>query len=147
MPVDEKTLSTKDYVVLSVVSLVILVPLIAIIYLSIQRGSFTKKPTFSKTQDQNTVQIVAGKQLINLVAKAGYWPKTVNAQAGLETNLDIQTLNTFDCSSSISIPELGVQETLAPTGTTRIALGTQPAGKTINGTCSMGMYDFQILFE
>lgn len=92
-------------------------------------------------------EVKDGVQYLNLVAKGGYWPKTLNATANMETVLNVQTKNTFDCSSSLYIPELKISKFLEPTGITAINIPPQKAGEVINGTCSMGMYSFQIIFE
>ncbi len=87
-----------------------------------------------------------GKQIVELTAKGGYSPASVNAEAGKDTVLRIKTNNTFDCSAALVIPSLKISRMLPATGTTDIALGVQSAGSKVEGTCSMGMYRFSINF-
>ena len=86
-----------------------------------------------------------GTQVISIRAKGGYTPRTIAAKAGVPTVLHMITDGTFDCSSGLRIPSLGVQQYLPPTGTTTISLGTPGAG-TLEGMCVMGMYSFAITF-
>ncbi|MFA5830925.1 MAG: cupredoxin domain-containing protein [Candidatus Paceibacterota bacterium] len=92
------------------------------------------------------VYVQAGKQIVEINAKGGFEPKTSNAKAGIPTTLQITTNGTFDCSSVISIPELGVRQNLPATGVTKIDLGTRDAG-VLHGTCGMGMYPFTVEFK
>jgi plastocyanin domain-containing protein len=92
------------------------------------------------------VFIQAGKQTINITAKGGFEPATSIAKAGVPTVLRITTEGTYDCSSVVSIPELGVRKNLPASGVTEINIGTRPAG-VLNGTCGMGMYPFTIEFK
>lgn len=94
-----------------------------------------------------TAIITEGTQLIDITAKGGYSPRVVMAKAGVPTVLRVSTNGTFDCSSSIVIPKLGYQKFLGPTGTEDIAISAEQAQGTLQGTCSMGMYNFKIKFE
>lgn len=94
----------------------------------------------------DNVVIEDGTQYIDLTAKGGYSPRLTAAQAGLPTVLKVTTNGTYDCSSSISIPDYGLSEYLPPSGTTEINLGTPEVG-ILQGTCGMGMYRFEIDFE
>jgi len=103
----------------------------------------------SGTTDQaieaNNVTIVDGKQVIDLTAKGGYSPLRSVAQAGTPTILRVSTKGTFDCSSAIRIPSMDISKNLASSGVTEIELGTPQVG-TLQGTCGMGMYPFEIDF-
>ncbi len=88
-----------------------------------------------------------GVQYLDITAKGGYSPTVVNAKAGVETILRIKTSSTFDCSSAFSIPKLGIRKNLPPSGSTEIALGIQSKGTKLLGTCSMGMYSFNMIFN
>jgi len=88
-----------------------------------------------------------GTQLIDITAKGGYAPRVVEAKAGVPTVLRVATSGTFDCSSSIVIPKLGYQKFLKPTGTEDISISAEQAQGNLQGTCSMGMYSFQIKFQ
>ncbi len=92
------------------------------------------------------VSIENGTQIINLAAKGGFSPSSIVATAGLPTELRVATNGTYDCSSIIVIPELGYQQTLQPTGIETIRLSADQAQGTLEGTCGMGMYDFEIAF-
>lgn len=87
-----------------------------------------------------------GNQIITITAKGGFLPRKSIAKAGIPTILRFDTHGTFDCSSSVRIPSLGISETLPSSGSTDISLGTQNTG-TVNGTCGMGMYPFVIEFQ
>jgi plastocyanin domain-containing protein len=88
-----------------------------------------------------------GIQHVTLIAKSGYHPKEITVRAGIPTKLTLLTDNTFDCSSSVTIPALTYKTQLPPTGTTTVALGTRTAGEEITGGCSMSMYGFKVTFE
>ena len=93
------------------------------------------------------VATVEDKQVITLTAKGGYSPKVTTAKADVPTVIKMVTKGTFDCSTSVSIPSLKYQTNLSPTGETLIDVPAQPKGSTLQGTCSMGMYNFSIKFE
>jgi plastocyanin domain-containing protein len=94
----------------------------------------------------NNVSMVDGKQIIVINVKGGYSPKKMTAKAGVPTVVRFTTNGTFDCSSAIRIPSLGISKTLPPSGTTEIDLGTPKVGP-LQGLCVMGMYSFQIDFQ
>ena len=101
------------------------------------------------TSQKNNVmseQDIANAQVIEITAHGGYSPASINATANKPTILRIKTLNTFDCSSSLTIPSLNIRKILPANGTTDVNLGTFESGKILNGTCSMGMYSFEIKF-
>lgn len=95
---------------------------------------------------KNNVNIVDGIQIIDLTAKGGYSPIKTSATANMPTKLKIETNGTFDCSSSVFIPELSVSEQLPTSGITEIDLGNPTVG-ILKGTCGMGMYRFEIDFQ
>lgn len=88
-----------------------------------------------------------GKQIVTITARGGYTPKVSIAKAGVPTVIRVVTNNTFDCSSSISIPSIGYRNNLPRTGTTDIEVPAQAAGTKLQGSCSMGMYGFTVDFE
>ena len=94
----------------------------------------------------NNVSIVDGKQVVVITAKGGYQPRQSVAKAGLPTVIEFNTNGTFDCSSFIRIPSMGISKSLASSGTTMVDLGTPAAGK-LQGSCGMGMYPFEIVFS
>ncbi len=107
------------------------------------RGGGAATQTVSTVGAGSNVSVVGGQQIIAIGVKGGYQPQTSTAQAGLPTILRFQTNGTFDCSSSIRIPDLGINEDLPSTGTTDIDVGTLSVG-TLQGTCAMGMYRFEV---
>jgi len=85
-------------------------------------------------------------QVITITAKAGYTPNQVTAQANLGSILRIVTDKTYDCTSTLRIPQLNVNRLLPNSGVTEIPVVAQAPGSEITGTCSMGMYKFTIKF-
>lgn len=104
----------------------------------------------SSQQDANTsgnnVSIVDGKQIVEITAKGRYQPRTSAAKADIPTILRFNTNGTFDCTSVIRIPSLNITKNLPPTGATDIDLGSPKVG-TLQGSCGMGMYPFEIDFN
>jgi plastocyanin domain-containing protein len=94
-----------------------------------------------------TVSVVDGTQVIDITAKGGYSPRVVTAKAGIPTVVRVTTKGTFDCSASLVIPALSYQKFLQPSGVEEISLSGEQAQGTLQGLCSMGMYNFQIRFE
>ena len=103
-------------------------------------------PTVADAPNANNVSIVDGKQIIEVSAKGGYQPKKSVAKAGVPTVLRFNTNGTFDCSSTIRIPSMGISKSLPPSGATDIDLGS-PQVATLQGTCGMGMYSFEVDFQ
>lgn len=96
--------------------------------------------------EANNVSIVDGKQIIEIHAKGGYQPRKSIAKAGMPTILRFDTNGTFDCSSSIRIPSMNISKVLPQTGSTDIDIGS-PQLATLQGTCGMGMYPFEVDFQ
>jgi len=94
-----------------------------------------------------TAVIIDGKQIVDVTAKGGYFPRVVVAKAGVPTVLRVNTSGTFDCSASLVIPSLSYQKFLKSSGTEEIEIPAVKASGTLQGLCSMGMYGFQIKFE
>jgi len=69
----------------------------------------------------NNVSIIDGQQVIDITAKGGYTPRTSVAKAGLPTIVRFITNGTFDCSSFIRIPSMGISKALPQTDTMRPA--------------------------
>ena len=100
----------------------------------------------STVADANNVTVVNGKQIIEISAKGGYHPQKSVAKAGLPTIIRFDTNGTFDCSSSVRIPSMNITKSLPQTGTTDIDVGSQQVA-TLQGTCGMGMYPFEVEFK
>lgn len=92
------------------------------------------------------VSMEGEKQIIEIDAKGGYSPQLTTAKAGVPTVLRVKTNGTYDCSSALSIPALDLQKTLEATGVTDIEVSPQLARGTLQGLCSMGMYNFSVKF-
>ena len=106
-------------------------------------GQTTKTPT----APVSNVEVKDGIQYVTVTAKGGYAPRLSQAKAGVPTKLIVKTNGTYDCSSSLIIRDAKFEQILPQTGETTIDLGTPEAGKTIQGICGMGMYNFQISFK
>ncbi|KKW34599.1 MAG: Copper-transporting P-type ATPase (Modular protein) [Candidatus Giovannonibacteria bacterium GW2011_GWA2_53_7] len=106
---------------------------------------FASKP--AGVDNETAVSVVDGKQLVDITAKGGYSPRVILAKAGVPTTLRVNTRGTFDCSASLVIPKLQYQKFLSPTGTEEIPIPAEQAQGTMQGLCSMGMYNFQIKFQ
>lgn len=98
------------------------------------------------TQSAQNVEIKDGVQYITINARGGYSPKLSTAQAAIPTKLIVKTKDTYDCSASLVIRSIGYQKVLPQTGEEIIDLGTPQTG-TIQGLCSMGMYNFAVNFK
>lgn len=105
------------------------------------------RPNIGDGRKTSAVSIVDGKQIIDISAKGGYSPRRVVAKAGIPTILRVSTNGTFDCSASLVIPKLSYQKFLQSSGTEDIIIAPEQAQGTLQGLCSMGMYNFQIKFQ
>jgi plastocyanin domain-containing protein len=92
------------------------------------------------------VTVVDGIQVIEISAKGGYQPRKSIAKAGIPTIIRFNTKGTFDCSSSVRIPSMNISQVLPQSGSTDINIGTQQVA-TLQGSCGMGMYPFEIDFQ
>ncbi len=95
----------------------------------------------------SNVSVVEGTQIIEISAKGGYSPQLTIAQANIPTVIRVTTQGTFDCSSALTIPSLGYRTNLPPSGVTDIEIPPQTAGTTVQGLCSMGMFNFAVQFN
>jgi uncharacterized protein len=88
-----------------------------------------------------------GSQSIAVLAWNGYYPVNAVARADVPAVLRIYTNKTYDCSRAFLIPELKVRKMLPAGGVTEITIPAHARGTRLFGTCSMGMYTFNISFE
>lgn len=96
--------------------------------------------------DGANVVMENGVQVIHIDARGGYSPRKSVAKSGIPTVVRFNTSGTYDCSASVTIPELRVNKLLSSHGSTDIEVGERQAG-TLSGSCSMGMYPFSIEFQ
>lgn len=108
--------------------------------------SGNKKPD-TGVSASDVVSVVDGVQIIDITAKGGYSPRVIEAKAGVPTVLRVTTKGTFDCSTSLVIPRLSYQRSLQSSGVEDIPISADQARDVLQGTCSMGMYGFQIKFQ
>lgn len=124
----------------TIISIIVAVALIG--------GAFvlTRSSSPADTAPANNVSIVDGKQIIEINAKGGYQPRKSIAKAGIPTIIRFNTKGTFDCSSSVRIPSMNISKSLPQSGSTDIDIGDGKLG-TLQGSCGMGMYPFEIDFN
>ena len=118
-----------------------------IIAVTIIGGTFLLNTGSSGVADSSTVSVVNGTQVIDLLAKNGYSPNLIAAKAGIPTTLRVKTDGTYDCSASLTVPQLGYRKFLQPTGSEDVAISPEQAHGTLNGVCAMGMKSFKIKFD
>lgn len=109
-------------------------------------GAFVASRNKSTGTPVDNVRIVDGVQIVEIDVKGGYSPRRSTAQAGIPTILRFNTEGTFDCSLSVRIPSMNISKMLAQSGNTDIDIGVQ-ATSTFKGSCSMGMYPFEVVFN
>jgi plastocyanin domain-containing protein len=100
----------------------------------------------NSTQSAQNVEIRDGVQYVTINARGGYSPRVSTAQANIPTKLIVKTNGTYDCSAALVIRSIGYQKILPQTGEEIIDLGTPQSG-TLQGLCSMGMYNFAVNFK
>ena len=105
----------------------------------------TSGPSRQSGGSIDNVTMEAGRQIVAIGVKRGYTPQNTLAKAGVPTILRLTTSGSFDCSSGVRIPSMGIVKNLPPTGTTDVDLGTPEAGR-LQGVCGMGMYSFAVDF-
>ncbi len=115
-------------------------------YFILSSGGDPNNKTSEYNEPVQNVFVDQGKQIIEIKAKGGFSPRKTYAKAGIPTILKMETKNTFDCSSSVRIPKMDISQSLPPTGVVEIDLGI-PKVSVLKGTCSMGMYPFEINFQ
>ena len=126
-----------------IISIIIAITIILTALIISQNKKIVENETDSKT---NNVSIVEGKQIIEINVRGGYQPRKSFAKSGITTIIRFNTKNTFDCSSSVRIPSMNIYKMLPQNGSTDIDLGISTVGK-LNGSCGMGMYNFEIDFK
>lgn len=84
--------------------------------------------------------------LVLTVANNGYFPRTLEAPANQDLQLELVTDNTYSCARDFVIPALKVYTLLPETGRVTVDIPPQEPGTVMRFTCSMGMYTGQIVF-
>lgn len=122
--------------------------IIITIALAIVIGIVLLGNTANSTRDQSAqnVEIRDGIQYVTINARSGYSPRVSTAEANIPTKLIVKTNGTYDCSTALVIRAIGYQKILPQTGEEIIDLGTPQSG-TLQGLCSMGMYNFSVDFR
>ena len=100
-----------------------------------------------QTSKASNITMENGIQTITILAHNGYTPTTTTAQAGIPTELIIQTNGTYDCSRSLFIESLNYRNLLPASGEQKLTVGTPKAGDVVQGVCGMGMYRFKVGFS
>lgn len=101
--------------------------------------------TKSNNTNQNAEAVAAGAQVLTLSAVAsGYSPQVLTAKANQPIALTFKSEIAGGCQSSLVFPSLNISKVVKPFGETIIAIPAQKAGTTLEGTCSMGMFNMQI---
>lgn len=98
------------------------------------------------TQPSENVEMRGGVQYVTISARGGYSPRVTTAEANIPTKLIVKTNGTYDCSRALVIRSIGYQKILPQTGEEIIDLGSPKSG-TLQGLCSMGMYNFAVVFN
>lgn len=106
---------------------------------------FSQNPEGSEQVVQN-VSMEGEKQIIEIDARGGYSPRFTTAKAGVPTVLRLKTNGTYDCSAAVTIPSIGFRKNLAAVGVTEVEISEDKARGTLEGMCSMGMYNFSVKF-
>ncbi len=122
------------------VSIVLTLGLVIALGIVFLGGGFKSQET-----TRQNVELKDGVQFITINAKGGYTPTKSIAKSDIPTILRFDTNGTFDCSSSVRIPSMNISKMLPQSGSTDIDLGNPKLG-TLQGTCGMGMYSFEIEF-
>jgi len=128
-------------IALSIITLGLIIRIAVIFLGGSERGS-EKVPT----EPGQNIEIKDGVQYITISAKGGYLPRVSSAQADIPTRLVVKTSGTYDCSTALVIRSIEYQKILPQTGEEIIDIGTSQAGSSLQGTCSMGMYNFVVNF-
>jgi uncharacterized protein len=109
-------------------------------------GQSRKNPDSTGAQSAQNVEIRDGIQYVTINAQGGYSPRVSTAKANIPTKLIVKTNGTYDCSAALVIRSIGYQKILPQTGEEIIDLGNPQTG-TLQGLCSMGMYNFAVKFN
>lgn len=133
----------KNIIAISVTVIVV----IGIVVLFVVKGR--TENSAQKDAAPNTTNAVTTEndtQYVNITAKGGYIPRQITAKADMKTVIRITSAGAFDCSSSVVIPDLQYEKYIQPQQTVEIPVPLEKTTGTLQGLCSMGMYNFAIDF-
>lgn len=126
----------------TIVAVIVSIALIGIVVWATSNSQSTQKETLGISDN---VILKDDKQVIRVKSQmGGYYPRTIYANKGVPTVLEMESVNSYGCERAFRIPSLNVYEELPNNGVTTFELGSP--SKDILGTCSMGMYTFIIKF-
>lgn len=80
----------------------------------------------------------ANQFTINATSR-GYFPNRLTVKAGEPVTLDLTTSSNFSCTSVFTIPSLGINRSLPPTGNTQVTFTPTRRGPLVF-SCGMGMF-------
>lgn len=129
---------------MKIASIIITVALIISSFIIFSSNSDNKSN--KSKESSNNVKIIDGIQYITVNARGGYTPRISQAKSDIPTKLIVKTNGTYDCSQALVIRSINYNKILSPTGEEVIDLGNPKSGS-IQGMCSMGMYNFNIKFK
>ncbi len=109
--------------------------------------SINQNETSSSETSTTVVREENGTQYIHILAQGGYKPDQITAKGNLPTILEVETNGTYDCSSALTIPKLGYEKFLPPTGITTIEIPKNLTTNSLDILCSMGMFSATIKFS
>ncbi|MCE1254305.1 MAG: sulfite exporter TauE/SafE family protein [Anaerolineae bacterium] len=105
------------------------------------------QPVVASTLTTSASDASDGSTIRINVKNSGYEPNNISAPAGRAISLVMVTDNVRSCSRAFVIPALNMGEVLPASGETVFDIPAQPAGSTLEFTCSMGMYTGVIHFQ
>ncbi len=138
---------TRTNIIIVLVTILLVGSLVTGIKIYKANGSPTDISAQTSASTSSNVKMVNGKQQITIIASQGYNPKMTSAKAWIPSEIKIQGNNAYGCESAVRIPKLSYSKNLDPKWSDTVQVPAQKAGDTINGTCWMWMYNFQIKFN
>ena len=137
---------------MKILLLAVFLGVVALLGLSAQDNVVDYAKMLSKAYVRDGVTIESGlaadgTQNLAVLANGGYFPLQVKAKAGVPSTLRVYTDKTYDCSRAFLLPDLKLQAVLPVRGFKAFSIPPQKKGASLFGTCGMGMYTFEILFE
>jgi plastocyanin domain-containing protein len=135
---------TKTNIIIAIITVLLVWGIVTVVKL--YKGENSSNSGWITSTSSNVV-IVSGKQQITITAWQGYSPRVTQAKAGIPTEIKIQGKNAYGCESAVRIPKLSYSKNLDPKWSDIVQVPEQKAWDVINGTCAMGMYNFQVKFN